>query len=105
MEKYFIYMVSNPSRLLYVGLTTDIPKMLAKHREKRVGHFKGNFSYEKLVYVEETSDIDYAIEREKTIRESSRNFRSSLLKITNPKWECLSRYWAEKAVKGFEEGL
>jgi len=105
MSKYYIYMLSNPSRMLYVGLTTDIQKMLIKHREKRMSNFRANFSYEKLVYVEETSDIEYAIEREKTLKSVPSYFKMDLLKITNPKWECISKYWADKAIEGIKNGI
>ena len=105
MEKYYIYMVSNPSRMLYVGLTTDIPRMVVKHREQRMEHFRGNFSFNKLVYVEETNDVGYAIERAQTLRKGSNYLKADLLKLTNPKWECMSSFWLDKAIRGFKEGI
>lgn len=96
MHSYYIYIVSNTSRMLYVGLTNDIEKMLLKHREMRMGNYKGNFAYNKLVYVEEIRDVNKAIKREIELRTSTRLEKIQLLEITNPNWDCLSEYWMEK---------
>jgi predicted GIY-YIG superfamily endonuclease len=83
--------------MLYVGLTTDLEKMLQKHREKRISLFKGNFSFEKLVYVEDLSCIESAIKREQELRQMPNHLKHDLLKLTNPGMKCLSNYWfAEK---------
>lgn len=105
MAQYYIYMMSNPSRNLYVGLTTDLKNIITKHREKRMSNFKANFAFETLVYVEETTDVEYAISREKFLKSTPNYKKCDLLKITNPKWECISEYWAEKAISGFKNGL
>lgn len=105
MARYYIYMMSNPSRNLYVGLTTDLDKIITKHREKRMSNFKANFAFEKLVYVEETADVDYAISREKFLKSTPNYKKIDLLNITNPRWECISEYWVKKVISGFKNGL
>lgn len=97
MNKYYIYILSNASNMLYVGLTTDIEMMLTKHRERKLSSFKGNFSFEKLIYVEETSDIHRAIEREVELKKIPHHNKLDLLRLTNPKWECIGNYWMKES--------
>lgn len=97
-KNYYIYMVTNTSRMLYVGLTTDLANILEKHREMRMNCFKGNFALDRLIYVEELSNIERAIKREQELKSSPRYYKMQLLNITNPNWDCLGDYWLE-AVK------
>ena len=97
MIKYYVYIVSNASKMLYVGLTTDLDKMLTKHQEKRMSIFKGNFAFEKLIYVEETTDIHQAIAREVELKKFPRHHKVDLLSLTNPKWECMSTFWMKES--------
>lgn len=78
--------------MFYVGLTTDIEKMLAKHREKRMSLFKGNFSFEKLVYVQEFDCIEKAIKREQELRTLPNHQKHDLLKLTNPDRNACLKY-------------
>ncbi len=87
---YYVYMVSNASRMLYVGLTTDIEKMLEKHRSMNMNCFRGNFSLDRLVYLEEVPDVAQAIQREAELKTSSRDYKNRLLAITNPRWKCMA---------------
>lgn len=93
MSKYYIYILSNASKMLYVGLTTDLDQILAKHRDRRMASFKANFSFDKLIYVEETTDIYKAIDRETELKGIPRHRKIDLLRFTNPRWECISNYW------------
>lgn len=87
---YFVYMMSNSSRMLYVGLTTDIRQILEKHRSMKMNCFRGNFSLDRLVYLEEVTDVAQAIRREAELKASSRDYKNRLLAITNPEWQCLA---------------
>ncbi len=82
--------------MLYIGLTTDLDEILKKHREKRMSSFKANFSFEKLIYVEETTDIYKAIDREAELKKIPRNKKIDLLRLINPRWECISNYWMKE---------
>tara|TARA_R110000868_G_scaffold383578_6_gene650631 strand:- start:7370 stop:7666 length:297 start_codon:yes stop_codon:yes gene_type:complete len=96
MKKYYIYILSNASKMLYVGLSTDLDQIIIKHREKRMFSFKANFSFDKLIYVEETTDVYKAIDREEEIKKIPRHRKMDLLRLTNPKLECISRYWVKE---------
>lgn len=76
-----------------MGLTTDLENILIKHKEKRMLSFKANFSFDRLLYVEEIFDVNKAIERSDELKKAPRLIKQSLLKNVNPKWECLSGQW------------
>ncbi len=82
--------------MLYIGLTTDLDEIVRKHREKRMNSFKANYSFEKLIYVEETSDIHHAIKREADLKSLPRNKKQDFISLTNPEWRCISDYWMKE---------
>ncbi len=82
--------------MLYIGLTTDLDEILEKHRQKRMSSFKANFSFDKLIYVEETTDVYKAIDREAELKKIPRHKKIDLLRLTNPRWECISNYWMKE---------
>lgn len=98
MTKYYIYIVSNAATMLYVGLTNDLERILVKHRKQKMASFKGNFSFDTLVYVEETFDINYALEREIKLKKTPDYLKKELLRITNPSMECMGKYWERQLV-------
>lgn len=93
--KYYVYILSNRSKSIYVGLTHDLKNILKKHRQLRMQCTKGNFGLNKLVHVEEYHDIDQAIRREIELKEAPRSLKAQLLDFVNPKWECVQNYWIE----------
>ena len=93
--KYYIYIVSNRSKMIYIGLTNDLKNILKKHRSLRMNCTKGNFGLNKLVHVEEYYDINQAIKREEELKKAPRSFKSNLLSYSNPSWECVQSYWME----------
>ncbi|GAB5409550.1 MAG: hypothetical protein BalsKO_19150 [Balneolaceae bacterium] len=96
MNKYYIYILCNPSKMLYVGLTTDLNKILLKHRNREMASFKANFSFDKLIYLEETTDIQKAIKREIELKKIPHYKKMDMLRLTNPNWECISNYWMKE---------
>ena len=81
--------------MLYVGLTTDLDRMLAKHREMRLSCFKGNFALNNLVYVEEIENVEQAVSREIELKKLSFCEKTQLLDTSNPYWECISELWVK----------
>ncbi|MBO6792659.1 MAG: GIY-YIG nuclease family protein [Balneolaceae bacterium] len=61
ITEYFVYILSNASGMLYVGLTTDLPSMLQKHRTQNVQSFKANFAFYKVEYVKHFTDPKEAV--------------------------------------------
>ena len=92
-KRYFVYIMSNPSRTLYTGITNSIRRRVRQHREKLIDGFTAKYNVTRLVYFESFGDVRNAIEREKQIKAWTRAKRVSLIEAVNPKWDDLSREW------------
>jgi putative endonuclease len=64
MKNYWVYIMSERTRTLYVGVTNDIERRVYEHRNKSVPGFTSKYRLDRLVYFEEHVDIRDAIERE-----------------------------------------
>ncbi len=83
MTEYFVYILSNASGMLYVGLTTDLPSMLQKHRLQNVQSFKANFAFNKLEYVERFSNPKVAVCRFHTLKGMNMREKRELITTSN----------------------
>ncbi|KAA5543006.1 GIY-YIG nuclease family protein [Adhaeribacter rhizoryzae] len=84
---YFVYITSNPKKtVLYTGVTNDLPTRLQQHFENKGNSstFAGKFYCYKLLYYERYSDVNIAIDREKEIKDISRDKKLELIKLINP---------------------
>lgn len=82
--------MTNYSKTLYVGITSDLIKRVYEHKNKLVQGFTKKYNITKLVYFEDTNDVNAAIEREKQIKGWLRSKKIALIKSTNPSWTDLS---------------
>ena len=69
---------------LYVGVTNDLERRVAEHRTYTPEAFTSRYRCHKLVYFEEYSSIDDAIDREKQIKSWSRKRKDRLIDTMNP---------------------
>ena len=90
-HRYFVYILSSRSRVLYVGVTRDLAARIARHREGRLPAFTARYRVDRLVYFEHTSDIRAAIAREKQIKGLNRAKKLDLVEASNPAWRDLLR--------------
>jgi len=74
---------------LYIGVTFNLEKRLAEHRLGLTPGFAFKYRIFRLVYVEETSDINAAIAREKQLKNWHRQWKINLIEQSNPHWEDL----------------
>ena len=89
---YFVYITTNPGKtVLYVGVTNDLPARMQEHFNNRgkPETFAGKYYCYKLVYFERYSDVNQAINREKEIKDLSREKKISLIGDLNPHWNML----------------
>ena len=94
---YYVYILTNKNNnVLYTGVTSNLLKRIDEHRRKLVKGFTSNYNVNKLVYYEETQDINGAIIREKQIKGYVRSKKIKLINSKNPKWEDLF----EKLING-----
>jgi len=68
MKRYFVYIMTNKSKTLYLGVTSDLIKRVYEHKHKLVFGFTKKYNITRLVYYEETNDVMTAIGREKQIK-------------------------------------
>ena len=61
-----------------------------EHKNKIIEGFSKKYNLTKLVYFEETSDIQSALEREKQLKNWHRGWKIKLINNFNPAWMDLS---------------
>ena len=92
MEKGgYVYIMTNKNKsTLYIGVTSDLPARVLKHRQ----HFypdsftaKYNLTY--CIYYEHSSSIQEAIHREKELKKWRREKKVQLINKVNPEWNDL----------------
>jgi putative endonuclease len=93
MAEYFVYILSNKSRMLYVGVTSNLERRVFEHRMKLVPGFTEHYGLAQLVYYESTGDVTSAISREKEIKGWVRRKKVALIHSFNPEWKDLSLEW------------
>ena len=91
MEKLFcVYILTNKKNgVLYIGVTSDLPKRMYEHRNKLKDGFSKKYNLTKLVYYEVLSRADTAIHREKCMKEWPRQWKIALIEKMNADWRDL----------------
>jgi putative endonuclease len=93
-EKYYVYLLTNwNNKVMYIGVTNDLERRIYEHKNKMIKGFTEKYNVRKLVYFEETQDINTAIEREKEIKKWRREKKNRLVNYMNPNWDDLSSGW------------
>ncbi|NJL77907.1 MAG: GIY-YIG nuclease family protein [Richelia sp. RM2_1_2] len=95
MHNYYVYIMTNNSKTLYTGMTNDLTRRVYEHKQKLIPGFTQKYNITKLVYFEETSDVNAAIVREKQIKGWLRTKKITLIESVNPDWKDLSTKWYE----------
>jgi putative endonuclease len=86
--------MTNRSRTLYTGVTTDLETRIRQHKQRADPHsFTAQYNIDVLVYFEEFTSINDAIAREKQIKGWTRNKKIALIESANPEWRDLSADW------------
>jgi putative endonuclease len=94
--QYYVYIMTNASRTLYVGTTGDLMRRVYEHKQKIISGFTSKYNITKLVYFEETTDVRAAIAREKQIKGWLRNKKTALIESLNPTWNDLAADWFDR---------
>ena len=93
MKQYYVYIMSSYRGTLYTGVTNDLERRVAEHRDKNAKGFVARYNITTLVYFDETSDIKSAIMREKEIKGWLRTKKVKLIESMNPAWKDLAADW------------
>ena len=89
MDGYFVYIMTNNSGRLYVGVTSNLERRGAEHKQGTSPGFTQRYKATRLVYYEATPDIRSAIEREKQLKGLLRRKKIALIASVNPYWRDL----------------
>ena len=94
-HRYYVYLLTNwNNKVMYVGFTNNLERRMYEHKHRLVEGFTRKYNVNKLVYFEETGDVNVALAREKEIKKWRRETKNSLVDGSNPEWEDLSEEWA-----------
>src|SRR5580704_8894518 len=100
MERtYCVYIMSNSSKMFYVGVTNDLERRIFEHKEKLITGFTRKYNLFKLVYFEPFGDIRAAIRREKQIKGWLRSRKVALVESVNSSWSDLADSHFKSGVK------
>jgi putative endonuclease len=90
---YYVYIISNRSKTLYVGSTSKFVQRVFQHR---TGFFKGftsRYKMDRLVYWEKFKRAHDAVARERQLKGWTRIKKIQLIVSMNPTWEDLAEGW------------
>ena len=89
---FYVYILTNVNKtVLYTGVTNHLPKRLYEHKEKiNPKSFTAKYNVHYLIYFEKFSWIQLAIEREKEIKNLTRQKKLDLILAFNPEIEFLN---------------
>ena len=81
---YYVYIMSNTSNtVLYIGMTNDLARRVREHKSGAIPGFTQKYNCHKLVYYEEFSEVNQAIDREKQLKKWSRIKKDMLIDEKN----------------------
>ena len=87
MKLYHVYILASLHRVLYIGITGNLEKRLAYHRSmENPAAFTARYAVNRLVHVEEFTEVDQAIAREKQLKGWRRGKKIRLIETSNPDW-------------------
>lgn len=90
-EKAYVYfMTNNSNKVLYIGVTSDLTKIVMQHKNHVYEGFTEKYNCTKLVYFEECNDINSAIRREKQLKNWHRDWKNNLVNQSNKDWNDLA---------------
>ena len=92
-RSYYVYIMSNRYKTLYVGVTNDLERRVYEHKNGLTPGFTKRYNINQLVLVEETSDVNEAITREKQLKGWVRRRKIELIEAANPRWDDLAAEW------------
>lgn len=87
----FVYIMASVStRVLYVGVTSDLIKRVWEHKNKVYrDSFSSRYNCILLLYYQHCDSILEAIAEEKRIKAHKREYKEALISSMNPEWKDL----------------
>lgn len=98
-KTYWVYIMTNRSDTLYVGMTNNLARRVWQHRTGRMEGFAATYRIDRLIYAEPFSEVRDAIAREKQIKGWRREKKVTLINAANPEWNDLGETWLGDSVR------
>ena len=89
MERYAVYIMSNNSMTLYIGMTNDLFRRVGEHKSSR-SNFTTRYHCDRLVWFARFKEVTQAIAAEKRMKGWTRKRKIAMVKEMNPEWKDLS---------------
>ena len=84
---YYVYILTNKTHsTLYIGVTNNLIRRVCEHKTGAVEGFTKKYNVHKLIYFEQTTDVESAILREKQLKGWTRAKKENLINSVNPLW-------------------
>jgi len=93
---YSVYILTNRSKTLYVGVTGSLHRRVWQHKQGHGSDFCRRYKIDRLVYYESFDDAIKAINREKQLKGLPRIKKIQLIVSRNPTWRDLSEEWYKR---------
>ncbi|HQF43190.1 MAG TPA: GIY-YIG nuclease family protein [Ignavibacteriaceae bacterium] len=90
MDYYYVYIMTNNAKTLYIGVTNDLNRRVFEHKNSLIDGFTKKYNIKKLVYYETFNNIDEAIRREKQLKNWHRQWKINLIESINKEWKDLA---------------
>ena len=91
-KTYWVYILTNRSGTLYVGMTSELERRLGQHRTKHYpDSFTAQYDINRLVYAEPYASAREAVRRERQLKGWRREKKVALISAVNPGRRTLAR--------------
>ncbi len=90
MKNFYVYIMSNKSKTLYIGVTNDLVRRVYEHKNKMIDGFTKKYNLNILIYFEVVNSVEEAIRREKQLKNWHRQWKINLIESINKDWKDLS---------------
>ena len=89
-QSFFVYILaSRKNGTLYIGVTNNLARRVWEHKQDLVKGFTKTHRVHRLVYFERFDDINFAIQREKTMKHWVRSWKVNAIEKENSTWRDL----------------
>lgn len=76
---YLVYLIQCRDNSLYTGITNDLERRFAEHKNKKGGHYTSSRDVEKIIHTEEFATKSEALKREAEIKSWRRDKKLKLI--------------------------
>jgi len=83
LKNYWVYILASKTGTVYIGVTGHLEKRAYEHRNKLIPGFTAEYNINRLVYFQEFTRIEQAIEMEKKVKGWSRQKKIDLIRTIN----------------------